>query len=76
MIAGNALVLKPHEDTPLSAIVLAQLAEEAGVPPGVFSVLTGAGEVVGEALVKSPIPALDYVYRKRGDRQAHFPGRR
>lgn len=58
LIAGNALVLKPHEDTPLSAIVLAQLAEEAGVPPGVFSVLTGAGEVVGEALVKSPIPRL------------------
>jgi lactaldehyde dehydrogenase / glycolaldehyde dehydrogenase len=58
LIAGNALVLKPHEDTPVSAIVLAQLAEEAGVPPGIFSVLTGAGEVVGEALVKSPIPRL------------------
>src|SRR5579862_4138542 len=50
LIAGNALVLKPHEDTPLSALVLAQLAEEAGVPPGVFSVLTGAGEVeIGRA---------------------------
>ncbi len=58
LIAGNALVLKPHEDTPLSAIALAQLAEEAGVPPGVFSVLSGAGEVVGEALVKNPIPRL------------------
>ena len=58
LIAGNALVLKPHEDTPLSALVLAKLAEEAGVPPGVFSVLTGAGEVVGEALVKNPIPRL------------------
>ena len=58
LIAGNALVLKPHEDTPLSALELAKLAEQAGVPAGVFSVLTGAGEIVGEALVKSPIPRL------------------
>ncbi len=58
LIAGNALVLKPHEDTPLSALEMAKLAQEAGVPEGVFSVLTGAGEVVGEALVKSRIPRL------------------
>ncbi len=58
LIAGNALVLKPHEDTPLSALELAKLAQEAGVPNGVFSVVTGAGETVGEALVKSPIPRL------------------
>lgn len=58
LIAGNALVLKPHEDTPLSALELAKLAQEAGVPDGVFSVVTGAGEIVGEALVKSPIPRL------------------
>ncbi len=58
LIAGNALVLKPHEDTPLSALEMAKLAQEAGVPGGVFSVLTGAGEVVGEALVKSPTPRL------------------
>jgi lactaldehyde dehydrogenase / glycolaldehyde dehydrogenase len=58
LIAGNALVLKPHEDTPLSALELAKLAQEAGVPDGVFSVVTGAGEIAGEALVKSPIPRL------------------
>lgn len=58
LIAGNALVLKPHEDTPLSALELAKLAQEAGVPDGVFNVVTGAGEIVGEALVKSPIPRL------------------
>jgi lactaldehyde dehydrogenase/glycolaldehyde dehydrogenase len=58
LIAGNALVLKPHEDTPLSALELAKLAQEAGVPDGVFNVVTGAGEIAGEALVKSPIPRL------------------
>jgi lactaldehyde dehydrogenase/glycolaldehyde dehydrogenase len=58
LIAGNAIVLKPHEDTPLSALELAKLAEEAGVPPGVVNVVTGPGETVGEALVTSPIPRL------------------
>lgn len=58
LIAGNSIVLKPHEDTPLSALELAKLAEEAGVPAGVFNVVTGPGETVGEALVKSPIPRL------------------
>ena len=50
--------MKPHEDTPLSGIELLKLAQEAGVPPGVVNVLTGPGETVGEALVKSPIPRL------------------
>jgi len=58
LIAGNAIVLKPHEDTPLSALELAKLAEEAGLPAGVFNVITGPGETVGEALVKSPVPSL------------------
>ena len=58
LIAGNALVLKPHEDTPLTALELAGLAEEAGVPPGVFNVVTGPGETVGDALVRSPIPGV------------------
>lgn len=58
LITGNAIVLKPHEDTPLSALELAKLAGEAGVPAGLFSVVTGPGETVGQALVKSPIPRL------------------
>lgn len=58
LIAGNAVILKPHEDTPLSALELLKLGEKAGVPAGVVSVLTGPGETVGEALVKSPIPRL------------------
>ena len=58
LIAGNALVLKPHEDTPLSALEIARLADEAGVPPGVFQVLCGPGEKVGEAMVRHPAPRL------------------
>ena len=58
LIAGNSIVLKPHEETPLSALEMAKLAEEAGVTAGVFSVVTGPGETVGEALVKNPIARL------------------
>ena len=58
LIAGNTIVLKPHEDTPMSALALASLAEEAGLPPGVVNIVTGPGESVGEALVKNPIPRL------------------
>jgi gamma-glutamyl-gamma-aminobutyraldehyde dehydrogenase/4-guanidinobutyraldehyde dehydrogenase/NAD-dependent aldehyde dehydrogenase len=50
LAAGNALVLKPSEKSPLSAIRLAQLALQAGVPPGVFNVVTGDGVTAGRAL--------------------------
>jgi lactaldehyde dehydrogenase/glycolaldehyde dehydrogenase len=58
IMAGNSIVLKPHEDTPLSALALARICEEAGVPPGVVNVVTGAGRVVGDALVRHPITQL------------------
>ena len=58
IMAGNTVVLKPHEDTPLSALALARIVEEAGVPPGVVNVVTGAGRVVGDALVRHPITAM------------------
>lgn len=58
LIAGNTIVLKPHEDTPLSALELARLAEEAGVPAGVVNIITGPGETVGATLVRNPIPRL------------------
>jgi lactaldehyde dehydrogenase/glycolaldehyde dehydrogenase len=54
MIAGDAIVLKPHELTPLSALYMARLFEEAEVPAGVVNIVTGAGPVVGEALCGSP----------------------
>ena len=50
---GNAVILKPAEQTPLTALRLAELAKEAGVPDGVLDVLTGNGRV-GEMLVKHP----------------------
>jgi acyl-CoA reductase-like NAD-dependent aldehyde dehydrogenase len=50
--AGNPVVLKPAEQTPLSAFFLAEIATEAGLPAGGLNVVTGKGEVVGDALVK------------------------
>jgi betaine-aldehyde dehydrogenase len=52
---GNTVVLKPAEQTPLTALRLAELAREAGIPEGVFNVVTGAGSVVGEAIIKHPL---------------------
>ncbi|HUR80251.1 MAG TPA: aldehyde dehydrogenase family protein, partial [Thermoanaerobaculia bacterium] len=49
------VVLKPAEQTPLTAVRLAELALEAGLPEGVFQVVTGSGSVIGEALVKHPL---------------------
>ncbi len=50
LAAGNSLILKPAEQSPLSAIRLAELAAEAGIPDGVFNVVTGLGETAGMAL--------------------------
>lgn len=52
---GNTVVLKPAEQTPLTALRLAEIAREAGVPESVFTVVTGEGGVVGTALVKHPL---------------------
>ncbi|MBB5791832.1 aldehyde dehydrogenase family protein [Jiangella mangrovi] len=51
---GNAVVLKPAEQTPLSALLLATLCAEAGLPPGVLNVLTGPGAETGRLLVRHP----------------------
>jgi acyl-CoA reductase-like NAD-dependent aldehyde dehydrogenase len=50
LAAGNSLVLKPSEKSPLSALRLAELALEAGLPPGVFNVVPGFGHTAGKAL--------------------------
>ncbi|WP_424448541.1 aldehyde dehydrogenase family protein [Microbacterium arborescens] len=54
LAAGNAVVLKPAELTPLTAIRLAELAREAGIPDGLFTVIPGAGPVVGQRFVSHP----------------------
>ena len=54
LAAGNTVVLKPAEITPLTAIRLAELALEAGLPEGVLQVLPGKGSVVGERFVTNP----------------------
>ena len=55
LAAGCTMVLKPASQTPLSALALAALAEEAGVPPGVFSVVTGQATEIGDELATNPI---------------------
>lgn len=52
---GNTVVLKPAEQTPLTAMRLAELVLEAGLPEGVFTVLTGFGSEIGESIVKHPL---------------------
>lgn len=54
LAAGNTVILKPAEWSPLSASVLADLIDEAGIPPGVFNVVQGLGAEVGNALVSDP----------------------
>jgi acyl-CoA reductase-like NAD-dependent aldehyde dehydrogenase len=54
LAAGNTVVLKPAELTPLTAVELERIAVEAGVPEGVFGVVVGSGRVVGERIVEHP----------------------
>lgn len=54
LACGNSVILKPAEQTPMSAIILAQLCLEAGIPPGVVNVVQGVGEVAGAGLVAHP----------------------
>lgn len=54
LAAGNTVIMKPAEVTPLTAMKLAELALVAGIPENVFQVVTGAGRVVGETLVQDP----------------------
>lgn len=59
LLAGNTVVLKPSEVAPLSAGILAEIAEQAGLPAGVFNIVHGTGAVVGEAI--SAHPGIDMV---------------
>ncbi len=54
LAAGNTVVIKPAEDTPLSTLYMARLAQEVGIPDGVINVVPGLGEVTGAALSAHP----------------------
>jgi len=55
LAAGNTVVHKPASDTPLTALALAQVALDAGLPEGVYNLVTGPGGSLGDALVKHPL---------------------
>jgi len=54
LAAGNTVIIKPATQTPLTALALAEIARELGVPPGVINVITGPGATVGQMLVEHP----------------------
>ncbi len=54
LAAGCTVVLKPSQVAPLSAFILAEVVDGAGLPPGVFNLVSGAGSVAGEALIRHP----------------------
>ena len=61
LVCGDTVVFKPAEDTPLLAERFVEIFEEAGLPPGVLNIVHGAGEVVGEHLVKHPdVPLISF----------------
>src|SRR5690606_38160083 len=72
LAAGNCVVAKPSEVTPLTAHLLAQICNEAGLPKGVLNILHGTGPITGEAIVKHPdVKAISFTGSTRaGERIA------
>ena len=67
LAAGCTVVLKPSEYAPLSGLLFAQIAHEAGVPPGVFNMVNGTGTGVGQALAAHPdVDAVSFTGSTRG----------
>lgn len=54
LLSGDSILIKPAEDTPLSALYIGKLADEAGFPPGVVNVLPGRGEITGQFIAEHP----------------------
>ncbi|WP_372772054.1 aldehyde dehydrogenase [Mangrovibacterium sp.] len=81
LIAGNAIVVKPTTETPMSTLMLGELAKKAGVPDGVLNIVTGGGRTLGEALVRNPItkmvtmtgstPAGQAIFKAASENLAH-----
>jgi gamma-glutamyl-gamma-aminobutyraldehyde dehydrogenase len=77
LATGNSVVLKPSEKSPYTALRLAELALEAGLPPGVFNVVPGHGSEAGEALALHPdVDAIGFTGSTRvGRRMLEYAGR-
>ena len=77
LAAGNSVVLKPSEKSPYTALRLAELAVEAGIPPGVFNVVPGYGHEAGEALaLHMEVDAIGFTGSTRvGRRMLEYSGR-
>ncbi len=77
LAAGNSVVLKPSEKSPLTALRLAELALEAGLPPGVFNVVPGFGHEAGEALaLHMDVDAIGFTGSTRiGRRMLDYAGK-
>jgi len=77
LAAGNSVVLKPSEKSPLTALRLAELAVEAGLPPGVFNVVPGYGHEAGEALaMHMEVDAIGFTGSTRvGRRMYEYAGK-
>lgn len=58
LVAGNVMILKPHESTPVTASEFCRLVEQAGLPAGVVNMVTGTGPELGQKLVESPITRM------------------
>ncbi len=58
LVAGNVMILKPHEATPITGSEFCRIVEEAGLPPGVVNLVTGTGAALGTALVENPLTRM------------------
>lgn len=58
LVAGNTMVIKPTTETPMSTLMLGELAKKAGIPDGVLNIVTGPGRTMGTALVGNPITKM------------------
>ncbi|MDW7691412.1 aldehyde dehydrogenase [Flammeovirgaceae bacterium SG7u.111] len=81
LIAGNSIVVKPTQETPLATLELGFIAEKVGLPKGLLNIVTGQGRVLGNALVANPItkmvtmtgstPAGQQIFRTAADNLIH-----
>ncbi|WP_374045892.1 aldehyde dehydrogenase family protein [Pseudomonas sichuanensis] len=68
------MVVKPSQETPLHAFVLAEMIEAIGLPAGVFNLVSGPGSKVGEALARHPLVDMGLVHRLHRRGCARIPG--